>query len=182
MFMESAPQLDLALPSVWPRFTALDPEGPRGVCPQVEDDTALLTLGSARRDSGHLLDLLQESDRLMREVQGVLQRIYVELGRSGISLLTWQASARPRALLPGLDSLSRRETEIVQLFMEGNRVSNIASTLFISHHTVRNHLQSVFRKLEVSSQAELIEKLKGLQGGASRPAGPSPRDSSRPLG
>jgi DNA-binding CsgD family transcriptional regulator len=181
MFEESAPQLDLALPSVWPRFTALDPEGPWGVCPQAEDDTALLTPASAGRVSGHLLDLLQESDRLMREVQGVLQRIHLELGRSGISLPTWHASARPRAL-PELDSLSRRETEIVQLFMDGNRVSNIASTLFISQHTVRNHLQSVFRKLEVSSQAELIEKLKDLQSGASRPAGPSPRDSSRPLG
>ena len=70
------------------------------------------------------------------------------------------AGIQPSAC-PGLSSLSRREWEVLNLFLEGSRVPNIAGTLCISPHTVRNHLQSVYRKLEVGSQAELIEKLKG---------------------
>ncbi len=35
----------------------------------------------------------------------------------------------------------------------------IAELLEVSEHTVRNHLKSIFRKLEVHSQAELVDRL-----------------------
>jgi DNA-binding CsgD family transcriptional regulator len=107
-----------------------------------------------------LLDLLCETDRLTNELQTVLRRIGVELGRLGISPSALPDSFRPPAT-PAVDSLSARESEIALLLMEGDRVSSVARALFISRHTVRNHLQSIYRKLRVSSQAELIEKLKG---------------------
>jgi DNA-binding NarL/FixJ family response regulator len=97
---------------------------------------------------------------LMQELETTWRRIGVELERLGISTGMLPARIQPSAC-PGLSSLSRREWEILNLFMEGSRVPNIAGTLCISPHTVRNHLQSVYRKLEVGSQAELIEKLKG---------------------
>lgn len=59
-------------------------------------------------------------------------------------------------LLPGID-LSPREREIVELLLRGYRVTSIAPRLFLSTHTIRNHLKSVFRKAGVTSQAELIE-------------------------
>jgi DNA-binding CsgD family transcriptional regulator len=108
----------------------------------------------------HLLSLLGETDRLMSEVQTVLRRIGVELERLGISQGALPDPSRPEACAE-LDSLSSRESEVAQLLLEGDRVSSIARGLFISRHTVRNHLQSIYRKLGVGSQAELIEKLKG---------------------
>jgi PAS domain S-box-containing protein len=66
-------------------------------------------------------------------------------------------SARP---LPGLERLSRREIEVVRMLLLGDRVPVIARQLFISQSTVRNHLSSVFRKLRVSSQQELIVLLR----------------------
>jgi DNA-binding CsgD family transcriptional regulator len=39
----------------------------------------------------------------------------------------------------------------------------IARRLGLSPHTVRNHLKAMFRKLGVSSQADLLERLSGAQ-------------------
>lgn len=62
---------------------------------------------------------------------------------------------------PSLRELSRREREVLLSLADGNRVATIARSLFISPHTVRNHLKSVFAKLGVGSQVELLEWLKG---------------------
>jgi PAS domain S-box-containing protein len=62
--------------------------------------------------------------------------------------------------VPGLDRLSRREFEVVRLLLRGDRVPVIARQLFVSQSTVRNHLSSVFRKLRVRSQQELIVLLR----------------------
>ena len=69
----------------------------------------------------------------------------------------------PRPLdetIPGLDRLSRRELEVVRMLLLGDRVPVIARHLFVSQSTVRNHLSSVFRKLRVRSQQELIVLLR----------------------
>jgi DNA-binding CsgD family transcriptional regulator len=63
------------------------------------------------------------------------------------------------AQLPALSQLSSREIEVVARLFAGQRVPAIAKALFVSQSTVRNHLSSVFRKLNVRSQQELIDLL-----------------------
>ena len=46
---------------------------------------------------------------------------------------------------------------------KGWRVKSIAVALFVSEHTVRNHLKSIFRKLGAHSQRDLIEAMKSRQ-------------------
>lgn len=57
---------------------------------------------------------------------------------------------------PDLSLLSPREMEVLSLLMAGVRVPAIADHLEISHHTVRNHLKSTYRKTGIAGQAELI--------------------------
>jgi DNA-binding NarL/FixJ family response regulator len=57
-------------------------------------------------------------------------------------------------------NLSVREREILDAMGRGQRVAAIARALQISPHTVRNHLKSIFRKLEVHSQVELLGRLR----------------------
>jgi DNA-binding NarL/FixJ family response regulator len=59
-----------------------------------------------------------------------------------------------------LKQLSSRELEIVTRLMAGDRVPAIAKQLFLSEGTIRNHLSSVFGKLGVKTQQELIELLR----------------------
>lgn len=64
------------------------------------------------------------------------------------------------APIPGFERLSRRELEVVKMLLRGDRVPVISRQLFVSQSTVRNHLSSVFRKLRVRSQQELIVLLR----------------------
>jgi PAS domain S-box-containing protein len=64
---------------------------------------------------------------------------------------------------PALDGLSPREKEVLHHLTLGDRVSNIAEQLFISEHTVRNHLKSIYRKTGVNSQAGVIKWVRSLE-------------------
>ena len=53
-------------------------------------------------------------------------------------------------------TLTEREREVIALVGEGLRNKQIADRLFISEGTVRNHLTTIFSKLEVSDRFELL--------------------------
>jgi DNA-binding CsgD family transcriptional regulator len=59
--------------------------------------------------------------------------------------------------VPRLAELSERQVEILARLMRGQRVPAIARHMYLAPSTVRNHLSTVFRKLGVHSQAELID-------------------------
>jgi DNA-binding NarL/FixJ family response regulator len=54
-----------------------------------------------------------------------------------------------------IDSLTRREREIVTLVTEGLTNKDIAERLFISEATARNHLTSILDKLDVTDRFQL---------------------------
>ena len=54
-----------------------------------------------------------------------------------------------------IESLTKREREIVTLVGEGLRNTAIAARLFISEATVRNHLTSILSKLELADRFDL---------------------------
>ena len=55
--------------------------------------------------------------------------------------------------------LSPREEEIVKLVARGQSTRQISGTLFISEHTVHNHMRSVFKKTGVNSRREMVQLL-----------------------
>ncbi len=55
--------------------------------------------------------------------------------------------------------LSAREVEVLLLLDEHLGTDEIAARLFISEHTVRSHVKSLLRKLNVSSRREALERL-----------------------
>ncbi len=94
-------------------------------------------------------------DGRRQALEDTLRRIAGELNKLGVPM----GGAEPvtsTAVAPELERLSRRERDVVNELLHGHRVVSIASRLDVSEHTVRNHLKSIFRKLEVHSQAELV--------------------------
>jgi DNA-binding CsgD family transcriptional regulator len=59
-----------------------------------------------------------------------------------------------------LAALTSRERQIVIQLLDGSRTTLIAEEFRISVNTVRNHLKSIFRKLGVNSQAQLVRVLR----------------------
>ena len=52
------------------------------------------------------------------------------------------------------NDLSERELEILKLLANGKRNAEIAQVLFISPHTVRNHVSNILAKLHISNRFE----------------------------
>jgi PAS domain S-box-containing protein len=80
-----------------------------------------------------------------------------------------EASCVPGELMPSLEirggesdaassrnRLTRRERQVLTLLSEGNSTKRVAERLSISPTTVRNHVQSVLRKLGVHSKLEAV--------------------------
>jgi DNA-binding NarL/FixJ family response regulator len=63
--------------------------------------------------------------------------------------------AEEEATDPGLDLLSAREREVMQLLARGYTYREIGSRLFISVKTVESHASNVLRKLQLSNRNEL---------------------------
>ncbi|MFA6858049.1 MAG: helix-turn-helix transcriptional regulator [Treponema sp.] len=58
-----------------------------------------------------------------------------------------------------LNGLSRRETDVADLLLQGKRTDEIADLLFISTATVKTHIQNIYRKYNVTSRMEFANKV-----------------------
>ncbi|EJB1795052.1 MULTISPECIES: LuxR C-terminal-related transcriptional regulator [Vibrio] len=52
--------------------------------------------------------------------------------------------------------LTRRELQVLSALCQGGSNLDIADSLFVSEHTVKSHLYSIFRKLEVKNRMQAI--------------------------
>ena len=57
--------------------------------------------------------------------------------------------------------LTEREIEIISIVVKGKSNQEIANCLFIEESTVKSHLKSIFKKIQVKSRTELIVKCIG---------------------
>jgi DNA-binding CsgD family transcriptional regulator len=95
------------------------------------------------------------SDRVV-ELEDHLHRILSAVQAAGITQYGRDAVSSET---PGLERLSTRELEIISHMLQGERVPTIARRLGLSAGTVRNHLSSIYQKVGIHSQAQLIEAL-----------------------
>lgn len=122
----------------------------------------------------HADDALLHQARCVRPASYLFRPFTDEALRASIELARpfMPAESVPPALVPSVPGqtftrdlrrntpyreLSPRELEIFQALVRGERPPTIGKKLFISIHTVRRHVQGIFRKLNVHSQVELMK-------------------------
>jgi DNA-binding CsgD family transcriptional regulator len=103
------------------------------------------------------------------ELAGELRRIVRELQDAIVA--SGSSASHDILRVSGVSDLPERQREIVLRLARGERVGTIASGMFLSAHTVRNHLSAVFRKFGVHSQEELLVVLRGDRSDASATVG-----------
>jgi len=57
-------------------------------------------------------------------------------------------------------SLSKREVEVLEQLSKGLSYTAIAKNLFLSPSTVRKHIENIYKKLQVHSKIEAVQKAK----------------------
>jgi DNA-binding CsgD family transcriptional regulator len=122
----------------------------------VEHARALVDLGAALRRGNR-----------RREAQARLRQGLELAYRAGATgLLRWAqeelaaTGTRPRKLvLTGVDALTASERRVARMAAEGMSNKELAQALFVTVKAVEVHLSSVYRKLQISSRAQLAETL-----------------------
>jgi len=78
-------------------------------------------------------------------------------------------TAPGRASDPAFASLTAREHELVELIAQGRDNAQIAALLRLSEKTVRNHITSIFSKLQVENRSQAIVSARNAGYGAAHP-------------
>ncbi len=76
-----------------------------------------------------------------------------------LHISTWVATARSQHPLLQTERLTPREVQIADLVAQGQTNAKISTELWITENSVKQALKRMFRKLEVSSRAQMVAKL-----------------------
>lgn len=117
---------------------------------------------------------IQKMEKIQRSKERsiIVHRLFLAIGIAGIvllSILLFKKGINNRITADiTLDStfmtkykLSEREQEIIQLIALGHTNKEVSSTLFIAEGTVKQHMNTIFKKMHVRNRIELLNALKG---------------------
>lgn len=80
----------------------------------------------------------------------------------------WINNERLKVLLHGMNTarpgtsvekLTAKESQVVELVVEGFKNREIASRLFLSEQTIKSHLGRIFKKLQVRNRSQLVSMI-----------------------
>ncbi|MEL7531236.1 MAG: response regulator transcription factor [Bacteroidota bacterium] len=98
-------------------------------------------------------------DELQTAIRKVMKQDYYFSDLVGLAML--QNIKHPRMGVPSIGpkiSLTKRETEVLDLIARGHNTPEIAEKLFISQRTVEGHRSNLLKRLDVNNIAGLIIK------------------------
>ena len=125
----------------------------------------------ARINVDHLYILLRRTgsftDRERKCFELLLPHVDAAMRKiDGLPVIQPEHIAAPGVLSSLVKSgLSEREIEILEWVRNGKTNIEIGMILHISANTVKNHLQRIFRKINVSNLAQAVGKLKEVESG-----------------
>ncbi|WP_052339357.1 LuxR C-terminal-related transcriptional regulator [Gorillibacterium massiliense] len=118
---------------------------------------AALALESAYGQSGHTRRMSRVRSALRDQFMAFMEKKNQLAAKLILNETAEQEELRaPIQAVKDLHVLSGREEEVLELVVTGASNREIAEKLYISEHTVKNHMTSILHKLGVSDRAQLI--------------------------
>jgi DNA-binding NarL/FixJ family response regulator len=143
----------------------------------MHDDDASLQAALQAGARGYLLKEAGGAD-IVRALLGVVNGDAV-FGRAVAPRVIGQVAADRQANGPSLPMLSAREIQVLDLVARGRTNAQIASALFLSAKTVRNHVSNILVKLPARDRHAAAEVARSVGLGADR-GGPAWRRGGAP--
>ena len=85
-------------------------------------------------------------------------------GTTGIAVSIEPTTSTARAeLFARVIGLSQRESELLAHLVVGSDTRQLAQLMFLSEHTVQDHLKSIFAKADVRNRRQLVARATGLR-------------------
>jgi PAS domain S-box-containing protein len=112
-----------------------------------------IVVPSQWRDLCLLIHLFRDVSR-QKAMEHFVEQLIDKAQKLTQSLETHQSVDSPRA--PHATDLTAREREVLSLLAAGTSTKDIATQLFISPSTVRNHIHNILDKLGVQSRLEAV--------------------------
>jgi len=123
----------------------------------------VLTLNSAK---DYLLTVMRSGANAYVEKNAPLAELISAIEHSAASPLSFSAQGISGVISKDIqtDSLTQRESQVLQKLADGLSAGDIGLQLFITQATVKTHLASIYRKLESKNriQAIIAARKKGL--------------------
>jgi DNA-binding CsgD family transcriptional regulator len=88
---------------------------------------------------------------------------YIRKSRYHANLLIQKKSDEIMRQYLQTQGISRREQDIIGLLMIGKSSEDIEKMLFISTHTVKNHIYNIYRKLGIKNRAQLLSQMQNVR-------------------
>lgn len=123
----------------------------------IYDDDQYVTEAIQAGANGYVLKKVQR-DELVQIIQHVIEnRAFLDPSVTATILNRLKRGNRDLGE-GGKAVLTQRELEVLKGIVAGHPDREIAHSLFISEHTVRSHIKSLYRKLGVSSRTKAVVK------------------------
>ena len=109
--------------------------------------------------SGYLLKSSSDVEELFKAIKVVHGGGFMykpKLTKKILLQITKEGTVSGTKKESGIKELSQREIEILQAVSEGKSNKEIAEKLFISEKTVKAHLRSIFRKIDVGDRTQAV--------------------------
>jgi DNA-binding NarL/FixJ family response regulator len=119
------------------------------------DDDASIFAAMRAGARGYLLKGADQ-DEIIGAVQAVARGEAIFGSAVASKVLGYFASACGAQLIPVFSELTDREREVLELIAQGLSNQQITRRLVVSPKTVRNHVSSIFAKLQVADRAQAI--------------------------
>jgi ATP/maltotriose-dependent transcriptional regulator MalT len=109
--------------------------------------------------------------RFVEVLEGIVAKahdchtVVSEIRRQQIEIMQWVSTATPvdPQVENFLTTLSRRELEVLANVSRGHTNSEVAAGLGISAHTIKRHLDNIYRRGVLVKRSDVIEAAKPIQ-------------------
>ncbi len=105
-------------------------------------------------------------DHFMEIYLGLGATLFMLLGAWFFSIIRNKKSSYNSGLKPNnfkIETLSKRESDVLERMVLGHTNQEIADSLFLSIHTVKTHMSNIFVKLDVKTRTKAVLKAKELE-------------------